>query len=183
MSLVDRFLDRMAVKPKHMACMSVASFHLAIKQLDLKPIPAEDLVTISQVGVWEISPDFAAYLLFFHMLLVWLYRWRSGTHGRCDCQQAGRPDGTCTDHLRELPAHLLRPLPQPGEGDRRRLLQVLPAADQVGGAGEPAGDPDVRRQDHGDHALDAGAGAHLPAPGLPHQGVVHPRQSRAEARL
>lgn len=49
MSLVDRFLDRMAVKPKHMACMSVASFHLAIKQLDLKPIPADDLVTISQV--------------------------------------------------------------------------------------------------------------------------------------
>lgn len=50
MSLVDRFLDRMAVKPKHMACMSVASFHLAIKQLDLKPIPADDLVTISQVS-------------------------------------------------------------------------------------------------------------------------------------
>ncbi|XP_030371088.1 cyclin G [Scaptodrosophila lebanonensis] len=50
MSLVDRFLDRMAVKPKHMACMSVASFHLAIKQLDLKPIPGEDLVTISQCG-------------------------------------------------------------------------------------------------------------------------------------
>lgn len=51
MSLVDRFLDRMAVKPKHMACMSVASFHLAIKQLNLKPIPAEDLVTISQVCI------------------------------------------------------------------------------------------------------------------------------------
>ncbi|XP_055902021.1 cyclin G [Eupeodes corollae] len=50
MSLVDRFLDRMAVKPKHMACMSVASLHLAIKQLGLKPIPAEDLVTISQCG-------------------------------------------------------------------------------------------------------------------------------------
>lgn len=50
MSLVDRFLDRMAVKPKHMACMSVASFHLAIKQLNLKPIPADDLVTISQCG-------------------------------------------------------------------------------------------------------------------------------------
>lgn len=50
MSLVDRFLDRMTVKPKHMACLSVASFHLAIKQLGLKPIPAEDLVTISQCG-------------------------------------------------------------------------------------------------------------------------------------
>ncbi|XP_011185671.1 cyclin G [Zeugodacus cucurbitae] len=50
MSLVDRFLDRMAVKPKHMACMSVASFHLAIRQLGLKPIPAEELVTISQCG-------------------------------------------------------------------------------------------------------------------------------------
>lgn len=60
MSLVDRFLDRMAVKPKHMACMSVASFHLAIKQLDLKPIPAEDLVTISQVGDWKTFFIFAA---------------------------------------------------------------------------------------------------------------------------
>ncbi|XP_037944586.1 cyclin G [Teleopsis dalmanni] len=50
MSLVDRFLDRMTVKPKHMACMSIASFHLAIKQLELKPIPADDLVTISQCG-------------------------------------------------------------------------------------------------------------------------------------
>lgn len=50
MSMVDRFLDRMAVRPKHMACMSVASLHLAIKQLGLKPIPAEDLVTISQCG-------------------------------------------------------------------------------------------------------------------------------------
>ncbi|XP_067613559.1 cyclin G-like isoform X3 [Eurosta solidaginis] len=50
MSFVDRFLDRMTVKPKHMTCMSVASFHLAIKQLGLKPIPAEELVTISQCG-------------------------------------------------------------------------------------------------------------------------------------
>ncbi|XP_052858817.1 cyclin G isoform X2 [Drosophila gunungcola] len=114
---------------------------------------------------------------------VWLYRWRSGTHGRRDCQQAGRPDGTCTDHFRELPAHLLRPVPQLGEGDWWRLLQVLPATDQAGGAGEPPGDPDVRREDHGDHAVDAGAGAYLPAPGLPHQGVLHSRQSGAEARL
>ncbi|XP_055382985.1 cyclin G isoform X2 [Condylostylus longicornis] len=49
-SLVDRFLDRMTVKPKHMACMSVASFYLAIKQLGLNQIPPEDLVTISQCG-------------------------------------------------------------------------------------------------------------------------------------
>jgi len=49
-SLVDRFLDRMTVKPKHVACMSVASFHLAIKQLGLTRIPPEDLVTISQCG-------------------------------------------------------------------------------------------------------------------------------------
>ncbi|KAL5275274.1 CCNG2 family protein [Megaselia abdita] len=49
-NLVDRFLGKMSVKPKHMACMSVASFHLAIKQLDYKPIPSEDLVTISQCG-------------------------------------------------------------------------------------------------------------------------------------
>ncbi|XP_054744921.1 cyclin G isoform X1 [Anastrepha obliqua] len=51
MSLVDRFLDRMAVKPKHMACMSVASFYLAIKQQGLKPIPADELATISQVNL------------------------------------------------------------------------------------------------------------------------------------
>lgn len=49
-NLVDRFLGKMSVKPKHMACMSVASFHLAIEQLGYKPIPSEDLVTISQVS-------------------------------------------------------------------------------------------------------------------------------------
>lgn len=64
MSLVDRFLDRMAVKPKHMACMSVASFHLAIKQLNLKPIPAEDLVTISQVIIF-ICCFFLAFLYLY----------------------------------------------------------------------------------------------------------------------
>lgn len=52
-NLVDRFLGKMSVKPKHMACMSVASFHLAIKQLDYKPIPSEDLVTISQVSFFR----------------------------------------------------------------------------------------------------------------------------------
>lgn len=49
-NLVDRFLDRMTVKPKHMACISVASFHLAIKQLQLNQLNLEDLVTISQCG-------------------------------------------------------------------------------------------------------------------------------------
>ncbi|CAD7092768.1 unnamed protein product [Hermetia illucens] len=49
-NLVDRFLNRMTVKPKHMACISVASFHLAIKQLQLEPINLDDLATISQVG-------------------------------------------------------------------------------------------------------------------------------------
>jgi len=47
----------------------VASFHLAIKQLDLKPIPAEDLVTISQVGVWEISFWIPLFVLAFSCCL------------------------------------------------------------------------------------------------------------------
>lgn len=33
-----------------MACISVGSFHLAIKQLGLQPIDTEDLVAISQVS-------------------------------------------------------------------------------------------------------------------------------------
>ena len=38
----------MKVKPKHMACISVGSLHLAIKQLGLQPMDTEDLVSISQ---------------------------------------------------------------------------------------------------------------------------------------
>lgn len=49
-NLVDRFLTKMKVKPKHMACISVGSFHLAVKQLGLLPIDTEDLVAISQVS-------------------------------------------------------------------------------------------------------------------------------------
>lgn len=47
-NLVDRFLTKMKVKPKHMACISVGSLHLAIKQLGLMPMDTEDLVAISQ---------------------------------------------------------------------------------------------------------------------------------------
>lgn len=47
-NLVDRFLTKMKVKPKHMACISVGSLHLAIKQLGLQPMDTEDLVSISQ---------------------------------------------------------------------------------------------------------------------------------------
>lgn len=47
-NLVDRFLTKMKVKPKHMACISVGAFHLAVKQLGLLPIDTEDLVAISQ---------------------------------------------------------------------------------------------------------------------------------------
>jgi Cyclin, N-terminal domain len=49
-NLVDRFLTKMKVRPKHMACISVGSFVLAIKQLGVLPIDTEDLVAISQVS-------------------------------------------------------------------------------------------------------------------------------------
>lgn len=45
--------------------MSVASFHLAIKQLNLKPIPAEDLVTISQVIIFIC---FSLSFLYLYMI-------------------------------------------------------------------------------------------------------------------
>lgn len=45
---VDRFLTKMKVRPKHMACISVGSLHLAIKQLGVEIIDTEDLVAISQ---------------------------------------------------------------------------------------------------------------------------------------
>lgn len=47
-NLVDRFLTKMKVRPKHMACISVSSFHLAVQQLNLPQIDTEDLVAISQ---------------------------------------------------------------------------------------------------------------------------------------
>uniref|UniRef100_T1E208 Putative cyclin g n=1 Tax=Psorophora albipes TaxID=869069 RepID=T1E208_9DIPT len=47
-NLVDRFLTKMKVRPKHMACISVSSFHLAVQQLNLPLIDTEDLVAISQ---------------------------------------------------------------------------------------------------------------------------------------
>lgn len=47
-NLVDRFLTKMKVRPKHMACISVSSLHLSIKQLGFPTIDAEDLVAISQ---------------------------------------------------------------------------------------------------------------------------------------
>ncbi|XP_058812842.1 cyclin G [Topomyia yanbarensis] len=47
-NLVDRFLTKMKVRPKHMACISVSSFHLAVQQLTLPQIDTEDLVAISQ---------------------------------------------------------------------------------------------------------------------------------------
>jgi len=49
-NLVDRFLTKMKVRPKHMACISVGSLVLAIKQLGLLPIDTDDLVAISQCG-------------------------------------------------------------------------------------------------------------------------------------
>lgn len=50
-NLVDRFLTKMKVRPKHMSCISVGSLHLAIKQLGVVSIDTEDLVAISQVSI------------------------------------------------------------------------------------------------------------------------------------
>ncbi|XP_050069410.1 cyclin G [Anopheles maculipalpis] len=47
-NLVDRFLTKMKVRPKHMACISVSSFHLAVQQLSMPIIDTEDLIAISQ---------------------------------------------------------------------------------------------------------------------------------------
>jgi cyclin G2 len=47
-NLVDRFLTKMKVRPKHMACISVSSLYLAVKQLGLPKMDTEDLVAISQ---------------------------------------------------------------------------------------------------------------------------------------
>lgn len=47
-NLVDRFLTKMRVRPKHMACISVGSFLLAVRHLELHIVDTEDLVGISQ---------------------------------------------------------------------------------------------------------------------------------------
>lgn len=62
-NLVDRFLTKMKVKPKHIACISVGSFHLAVNQLGLPKMDTEDLVAISQVSTnsirrWNININF-----------------------------------------------------------------------------------------------------------------------------
>ncbi|KAJ9574027.1 hypothetical protein L9F63_008553 [Diploptera punctata] len=47
-NLMDRFLTKMKVRPKHMACISVSAFHLATKQVyhHQKSCGAESLVTV-----------------------------------------------------------------------------------------------------------------------------------------
>ncbi|XP_055623848.1 cyclin G [Toxorhynchites rutilus septentrionalis] len=47
-NLVDRFLTKMKVRPKHMACISVSSFYLAVKQYNGQQLDADHLVAISQ---------------------------------------------------------------------------------------------------------------------------------------
>lgn len=59
-NLVDRFLTKMRVRPKHMACISVGSFLLAVRQLKLNINDTDDLVSISQVIYYIIL-----YILFF----------------------------------------------------------------------------------------------------------------------
>lgn len=62
-NLVDRFLTKMKVRPKHMACISVSSMHLAVKQLGLPVIDPEDLVAISQVS----NPLSESHLTYFNL--------------------------------------------------------------------------------------------------------------------
>jgi len=47
-NLVDRFLAKMRVRPKHMACISVGSFLLAVRQLKMNINDTDDLAAISQ---------------------------------------------------------------------------------------------------------------------------------------
>lgn len=56
----------MKVRPKHMACISVGSLHLAIKQLGVEAIDTEDLVAISQVSCYSIF--FSINFLFAQVL-------------------------------------------------------------------------------------------------------------------
>lgn len=46
-NLMDRFLTKMKARPKHMACISVASFHIAAVQM-AQSLDADHLVSISQ---------------------------------------------------------------------------------------------------------------------------------------
>lgn len=46
-NLIDRFLTKMKARPKHMACISVSSFHIAAVQM-AQSLDADHLVSISQ---------------------------------------------------------------------------------------------------------------------------------------
>lgn len=65
-NLVDRFLAKMRVKPKHMACISVGSFLLAVRQLKMEFNDTDDLVAISQVR----SIQNHLFFLCLHFLLT-----------------------------------------------------------------------------------------------------------------
>lgn len=47
-NLMDRFLTKMKARPKHMACISVSSFHIAAVQMAQQSLDADHLVSISQ---------------------------------------------------------------------------------------------------------------------------------------
>lgn len=92
-NLVDRFLTKMKVKPKHIACISVGSFLLAVNQLGLPKMDTDDLVTISQViftysalydvkSIQSTKKDTNQTIAF----TVPLHRRRPGTHGWHHCQ-------------------------------------------------------------------------------------------------
>lgn len=73
-NLVDRFLTKMRVRPKHMACISVGSFLLAVRQLKMNINDTDDLVSISQVIVSRISNHaFFANHFLLNFESVWIY--------------------------------------------------------------------------------------------------------------
>lgn len=91
-NLVDRFLTKMKVRPKHMSCISIGSLHLAIKQLGVVSIDTEDLVAISQVSSIFILFKYIHSYLFKCKCSRWMMcvvtlvfwrenlLWRQGTH-------------------------------------------------------------------------------------------------------
>lgn len=66
-NFVDRFLTKMRVRPKHMACISVGSFLLALRQLKMNFHDIEDIVSISQVNNIFYCVDLDTNILILHL--------------------------------------------------------------------------------------------------------------------
>lgn len=136
-NLVDRFLTKMRVRPKHMACISVGSFLLASRQLKLNIADTDDLVCISQCrctsgDVERMSTIVSTHsqypflwLLFcFYLFIVDLFlcefEWNVFFVGALnelwtiivfaqisDCKQTWRTNGGSTNHSSNISTHFL----------------------------------------------------------------------------